>query len=372
MHTNDCKKVGIVLKGSLDALPPILAVIDELINLKNIDVRLLCGSLSPGVENKLKNKGVSICTYGVQTHKIKQLNSIIEWINIRMAFKKSLKINCCLQGIDTLWVGSGDTALAIYGVNLDCKVILQLHELYDTVPHYSFFLRRIAKKVNNLVCPDYYRAHILKVVWKLPKLPDVFLNRPFGEGIKIDNETSSKCSAYLEKWGITNNKKILLYQGHIDEDRDIEPYALAISKSDEWQFVCMGKEHGGYLHKLKKVCPSLVHIPHLNPPEHLKITACATVGIITYKSNSLNEIFCAPNKIWEYAAYGIPFIGPDLPGLTRWAVQFNSGVTLKVTNAIQIQSALAYIVDNQVKFRESALKLYNLHSQQKFMTDLLS
>ena len=74
-----------------------------------------------------------------------------------------------------------------------------------------------------------------------------------------------------------------------------------------WRLVLMG--HATYgMELIKQACPDLIHISHIDAPEHLDVTSHAYVGLVTYSYKSLNNIFCAPNKIWEYAAFGVPLV----------------------------------------------------------------
>jgi glycosyltransferase involved in cell wall biosynthesis len=57
--------------------------------------------------------------------------------------------------------------------------------------------------------------------------------------------------------------------------------------------------------------------------ELLTLTASADAGVIPYQANCLNNLYCTPNKLFEFIAAGIPIIATDLPEI-RNLVEGNS------------------------------------------------
>src|SRR5690606_36887593 len=107
---------------------------------------------------------------------------------------------------------------------------------------------------------------------------------------------------------VTNRCKVILYQGLISRERDLTYILQAINElNEEFVPIIMGKDYG-MIDKYKKICPRIVHISYIPSPQHLYITSIARLGILMYDPISLNQIFCAPNKTFEYAGYGVPMI----------------------------------------------------------------
>jgi glycosyltransferase involved in cell wall biosynthesis len=362
--------VGIVLKDELDAMPPVIAVIDELISTGRT-VKILCGSISNTLQKKLARDGVETQTYTEKRYQSRYLNSAYQWIKVRLAFKKAVKYDGFFNDTKLIWLGSGDTAIATLGIYHSKPTVLQVHELYDTLPIYTYFLKIISHKVNLVVCPDYFRSFILLSRWKLYTRPIVFLNRPVTRKEKDFASARQVSKTWLLENNVEVEKKILLYQGHITRERRLDIYARAISMLDDWIFVCMGKDHAGYMDELKACFPKIVHLSFIAPPNHLEITHNATAGLITYDPNSLNESFCAPNKIWEYSSCGVPFIGPDLPGLQIWSKQYKSGITIENINEYSIAIALRTISENRNMYSKACLELYNKFDQRATIDNIL-
>ena len=55
----------------------------------------------------------------------------------------------------------------------------------------------------------------------------------------------------------------------------------------------------------------------------------ASIGVLSYFPRSgsigrtLNPLYCAPNKIFEYSKYGIPMISNDVPALRYSYMEFH-------------------------------------------------
>jgi len=131
-----------------------------------------------------------------------------------------------------------------------------------------------------------------------------------------------KARAILEELGA--DAKIVLYQGLISQFnrwRSLQPVGEAVHRLGRpWRFVVMGAADDASLQAVRQVCPEVAFIPRILPPGHLEFTSHAYIGVAAYRFDMLNEVFCAPNKIWEYAGFGIPTLCSDVPGL-RFTVE---------------------------------------------------
>lgn len=63
----------------------------------------------------------------------------------------------------------------------------------------------------------------------------------------------------------------------------------------------------------------VLFVPFIRPPHHLQVTRLASIGVLSYFPDPsslaavINPLYCAPNKIFEYARYGVPMY------ITAWA-----------------------------------------------------
>jgi hypothetical protein len=259
-----------------------------------------------------------------------------------------------------LWVGSGDTALALAPELLRAEhFVLQLHELYDTNPVYLRLLGPLARRAMSVVVPESNRADIVRCWYQIGHTPFVIPNKPWYHPRKrcLAVHAPEARSALDSLAG----RKIVLYQGDISPLRDIRPIAKAMSRmGEQWAFVVMGHDRRGFVPAIRAQAPNTIHIGHLDAPTHLEFTSHAHIGVAVYGFDMLNAVFCAPNKIWEYAGFGIPTLCQDLAGLRSTIGVARAGLCLDTTNPAQVAHAIKAIDDaysavsaNAVHFFES-------------------
>jgi len=88
----------------------------------------------------------------------------------------------------------------------------------------------------------------------------------------------------------------------------------------------------------------------LPPVPHEEIYALLKdyhVGLAFYRNTNLNNYYCAPNKIYDYIACGIPVISNDYPGLVRVLRENRIGVCIDTVNAATLREAIETIVTDR-------------------------
>ena len=229
-----------------------------------------------------------------------------------------------LYNLDTaVWVMTSITLKYIGNLLDNKRYIIYIYELsqeilyYPRIPALKVNLKKLFKNASAVVECEYNRAHIAKAWFSLKKTPYVIPNKPYlNQLTRESNIQDEYCAQQINK---IKDKKIVLYQGIIDPERPLIPFIEAVTElGDEYAMVIMSSD----VDKLKDVKSSnLCLLPFVNPPHHLEITSWAHIGILTYvpvlgeTTSPLNAVYCAPNKIYEYAMFGIPMIGNDVPGL---------------------------------------------------------
>lgn len=138
-------------------------------------------------------------------------------------------------------------------------------------------------------------------------------------------------SPLRERFGLSADARILLYQGWISEHRGIERIVHAATRFDQ-QIYLVIVGYGAFEEALKHQVTEL----NLNhrvfffggvPSEQLHALTCdADVGIIPYHGVDENNYFCSPNKLFEFAIAELPFISNELPFLRDIANQYGNGV----------------------------------------------
>lgn len=349
-------KIIIVIKQSIESLPPVINLLDAFNSLE-IESHLICTNISYDNFEKYKDRVfINKINFGKEKFRFLKLFSLFKF---RKHFYKY--IDSIYNSNDTLiWIASAEASLVLGHKISKYNFIFQCHELYDKVPFYRRIIGFYFKKSLLNVCPSEFRAAIYRTWFSLNETPSLLLNKPFYHPRKrcldIDDIEAKEIISKI------NDKKIILYQGLISTDRDISIIAEATNQiSNDWIFVIMGPTNSEkYLNQLLAKYDNIVYISNIQAPMHLQITSWARIGVLSYTFDSLNNTFCAPNKIWEYSGFGIPMISSDVIGVKNILEKHSSGICLNLDSSSlkDVIGAIEIIEGNYQKYDENAKEMY--------------
>ena len=270
---------------------------------------------------------------------------------------------------DILWTATDATVRDLGDLVLNYCHVMQLMELIQDIPRFpginfvGLNIKKYAQKAYKVVVPEYNRAHIQKTWWSLKELPSVLPNKMTVP--TLDKRNLSEDIERIIKNAKSEKRKIILYQGVFYEDRDIEPFVEAASYlKDDYVLYLMGAETD-YKRKLCEMGEGVINIPFIKPPYHLLVTECAFIGLLPYKASNylhydvINALYCAPNKIYEYSAYGIPMIGTDVPGLHGPFSEYKIGYTCQPYTSEKIIENINVIAENYKQISDNCKNFYN-------------
>ncbi|MEW6605938.1 MAG: hypothetical protein AB1414_00620 [bacterium] len=353
-------KITYVLKGNPEWLPPVMNQIKILKEL-NHEIYLITSNISEAFRTYLEKNNIHFNLYR-NKHKVK----IINWICFRYFARRKIR----KASFDLLIYGSLDTAIVLEDFKKKKNSILNIWELYDKYFFYESYMKIFLRKFPFLICPEYNRGFLLKHSYKLDKLPTVLPNKPdfFGE---VDITSIQNVIEIVTN--ISNSHKIIIYQGQIYSDRNLETIALELKKlnSDRYFFVLLGIDHGGFVDKIKEIYQNTYYIGYIPAPLHLEITKYAHIGIVNYAENSLNNIYCAPNKIYEYGAFSKPMIGNNIPGLKYTIEHSNSGICVNYSIENEFIVALNNIESNYGFYSANSKRMYDNIDNKKELSKLI-
>lgn len=274
----------------------------------------------------------------------------------------------CMRQSDYLWTTSINSIRELRQDVFKYKHIFQLMELtrygYLTALHIKYSLEKIAQHAHVVVAPEINRAYIEKVWWQLDKLPVVLPNKPYD--INPGMLTSDMNNAIHK---IKNEKRrIVLYLGGIFSDRNLEIVAKAIQCHDDYVLYIVGnvfsKEGKEQLSQLLHNYP-VVYLGGFNSPKHLHFVKYAYMGVLPYKpiksssSSELNALYCAPNKIYEYAGFSIPMIGSNVLGLKLPFEKWNVGCCYDDNSLESVSAAIRNVEKNHSIMEKNCHKFFN-------------
>jgi glycosyltransferase involved in cell wall biosynthesis len=366
-------KICAVCFVELEALPPVISVIDELLRQRHqVTVITMCKDKYSDYFKDNKNVTFKYL-YVTEIVKPKWIrkNRYFEYawsilfpkLRARRAQKVYKLLESSTNDFDFVWVMHEETARMMGRRLLHQRIqyVLTIFEL-DLCVHKSVFLPHVAMQALAVVVPEYCRAHILYAIWRLKHLPKILPNKPSKHPQTLNMRVSDGRIAALIKEIKASEKKIILYMGIFLPERKLDTIIEAIARmNDKYVLVLLGYDNC-YLAELKeKFGEKFIYAGHLSPPEHLAVASHAHIGILTYVatgSGSINPVFCAPNKVFEYAGFGIPMLCNDIPGL-KYQVEYSQmGVCADIDSIQDICSKIQYIESQYADMSKNARKYY--------------
>lgn len=260
-----------------------------------------------------------------------------------------------------IWILHEFTIMNLGPRILEIPYYLTMYELHSNLfITKENILKKYIRTAQKIIVPEYMRAAIVRACVGLKNMPYVIPNKPYEYSdaeIKLENNKYIEIAKKIHCEG----KKIILYTGIFLRERKLETIIDAVDKmKDKYQIVLIGQK-SEYLEELLQKYPSLMYWGFVKAPKHLSLVKLADIGIMTYVSDtgSINPVFCAPNKIWEYAKYGLPMLCNDIPGL-KFSVEYNNmGVCCDIDSVDDVIDKINYIDLNYSELSLNALRYYD-------------
>lgn len=362
------KKILLIMKHDITLYPPVISLCNILVML-GYEVLYIGACSSMHVKQSLQSLGVKL--YIQDQYHGNALKRFTQQLTFRKRVKKIIEKEYSKKTY--LWFIHFETVLLFIKSFDTHRCIAHLLEFRDADLNIGYKLltgfcdyKAKLAKAQKIICCEYNRAHITQALFRLKELPVVLPNKPFQiQSGEESEEVPAIVTTLKEQY---KNKKIILYQGAFQPERQLDKFFEAIAKlPDEYVFFLMGSSNDYQKHlKEKYENPRNIFVPFLTPPLHLHITEMAHIGILAYNSlgknigQMINVLYCAPNKIYEYSKFGIPMIANDLPALKFAFTENKAGITLPdPLTAQSIISAIKIIDSDYSKYKEESKRLYN-------------
>ena len=129
---------------------------------------------------------------------------------------------------------------------------------------------------------------------------------------------------------IADGAALVLYQGYLKAGRGCLIAVDAIRDLPHATLVLLGE--GALAPEIERraarnrMQDRVVILPMVHPDELLSLTADADVGLCLIEDLSRSLRLSLPNKLFEYAAAGVPILGSDLPEIRRLVCGFEVGL----------------------------------------------
>jgi len=204
---------------------------------------------------------------------------------------------------------------------LKVPMIYDSHEVHSKPNSQNIFIKMAnciekycSSYASNVIVTDKYRRKIISSMLSLEKDRfKIVMNLP---ALSSLHETKS----LFKSLTLHKNQKSMVYFGYIQEGRSLEQIILALKyleSSYELYIVGMGTDE--YLYKLKLLIEKNGlgrRVIFKNPVKWnvlINYIAGAYCSFSLYSSNTINNKYCSPNKLFESIHAGVPVIGSNNP-----------------------------------------------------------
>lgn len=349
-------KIVYILKPSVDIYPPCVSQIRIAKDL-GYEIEVWFGHCGGATRFLLESNGISMKQLQFApdstTSKIGKLRN---WVEFRHAVLAKMKTEDCDHVL--FWFGTAESAIPLFPLNRKRRMVMSVLELMDDRKISRFLSAYIARKCIAVTACEDNRANIMQFWWKLDSKPFVIPNKPYE--IKIPINAKPSCVEVEDALKLIGNRPFVVYQGIFQNIEYISKIAHALSlRADMPLLVMMGSDRRNIVPQIKNIYKDTIFIPHIQSPKHLEITSHALLGVVCYDHSSLNKLYCAPNKIFEYSKFGIPMLANDVPGLIHTVGAYKAGVCVDFESQAEVEAGLERLLADHDEYSRNAVALYN-------------
>lgn len=228
------------------------------------------------------------------------------------------------------------------------KIIYDSHEFYaEQFPdltereYWHSIEESCLQKVDHIITVNPSIARLFKDFYMNCPPIDVVYN---SYGLKKDNEKLSK-EDFIKFSGIYNDLPIVIFQGGLTKERNLENLFRAFAQlKSKANLLIIGD--GPLLPQLTALKASLkldnVFLKGWVDQHFLSsVLPHISFGIIPYSLKSLlNNLYCTPNKLFEYIAHRVPICANFLPEVVAIVSGYNIGNVYQLTTANKIAQGI--------------------------------
>jgi len=185
----------------------------------------------------------------------------------------------------------------------------------------------VVRRASRVVAANKERAELMKDYYSLKQTPLVIRNIP----PISEREPLGEYSSVLERYEQPANRIKLVYQGDMSLERGLKKFILAFKylPEDFCLFLIGGGADVTRIEELiqKENLTDRIFMLGKVPRNMLpSLLLHFDIGIISYPYKGLNNIYCAPNKLYEYAQAGLPVIATGQPPLKYYVESYEIGL----------------------------------------------
>lgn len=247
----------------------------------------------------------------------------------------------------------------------------EMYHIRDkNIPKMLYWLEYyLIKKSTLVISCNKYRARALNSVHQY-SLNNVLIIENFVFKTNEDKDINLEIIKRIEEIK-KNNNKILLHQGVIDKNRGLDTLKEISNNLDEkWVLCFIGVKEKVYEDFLQTINPpqrrKLYYIGYIDYNELNSFYKLIDACVIFYSSETFNNNFCAPNRLYAAVDSGKPIIvNSDNTTLNNFVSKYGNGIIYKDKSDLNI------FYDNYEKYLNNSLILTNKYEYNMIIPTLI-
>ena len=216
----------------------------------------------------------------------------------------------------------------------DAYELLITNSYYNIRDNFWFILERLfIKNYNLIIQANSERAVLMLNFYSKKKIKNLLYLRNIPD-IKSNSILLNDLKTISNKLGLSKDSKVILYQGDVSFDRNLNRFIDSLQHLPP-NFVFLIVGDGPALNQIKQTYRQFIYDGRLictgRVENHLinNYTRLGDIGIISYPFDGLNNIYCSPNKIFEYTQHGLPVLATSQPTLNSMISDFQIGKCIR-------------------------------------------
>ena len=361
-------KVIYIVKSQLSYYPPCMSQIQMLQDL-GVDIEVWYGSSAETALDILDRRGIPRKQLVDPRGRFKgKLDIVNNWIEFRRVLERELKRSYRPEWL--LWFGTAESSMPMIGHLGKYAFVTNALELYDEHPLEAKMLGVVSRDASAMVACERTRAYIMRYWWSLDRLPYVMPNKPYGLGNSCELPvTTDATRAIVDELA---GKPFVIYQGIFQNVRYLEELAGALEElGSDLYLVLLGVDNLNIAPRIAEIYPRTRYFSSVPAPTHLEVTSRARIGVVYYDDLILNEAFCAPNKIYEYSAFGMPMLANKIPGLEGTVGAAGAAICSDFTKD-DLKRAISEIEGDYERFSTASTRFFEATDNMKTMRRIVS
>jgi glycosyltransferase involved in cell wall biosynthesis len=219
--------------------------------------------------------------------------------------------------------------------------------------------RAVLPRADWVIAANLNRAEVMARHYGLVRVPTVIRNIPPPPASRL--AAAAVLARYPALERRSSSECLCVYQGDMNLERGLGPVVDAFEfLPPDFRLVLVGG--GPDLDRVReRLCASplgrqvsaLGRVPRDDLVDMLRL---CDIGIVTYSFDGLNNLYCAPNKVFEYAQSGIPIVATGQPSLVELVETTGIGCIAggaSAPSASELASALMKAREDRDRYRSA-------------------